>query len=202
MASEGELRQRQHTSQTPATTLTTPNQQAGPSPEAANVHDVRDPRQDLTLMIIVFACFTLMTSLFQTLDQGGIYFCTRALCALISFIFLVVALGHFLQPIEFVTGGIDLSTTGTSGLAEIRAYYFGTATLVSWLVGLKGAISTDVNDHNFALSAILVVLGGFAVARVYSRFKDGPADDPTATLIFASEIVGCIAAFGLRQGRA
>jgi sterol desaturase/sphingolipid hydroxylase (fatty acid hydroxylase superfamily) len=99
--------------------------------------------------------------------------------------------------------GLDFSKTPASGLAEIRAYYFGTMFVLATLLyrGVVGKATHRVRGLKIGGGT----LGLFALARVYSFFIDGPPENSHAEIMWAAEALGALAAFALwwlEEGRA
>ena len=109
----------------------------------------------------------------------------------LGLIFLLVAVVMLLAPERnLASDGISFDSFTIAGRAEVRAYYFGTALALAWIM-----MSADLS---LALQTIRVVLGGFASARVCGYAKDGVDANASLRLhqhcIFCVEVIGCATA--------
>ena len=118
----------------------------------------------------------------------------------LGLIFLLIAGVMLTIPDQnLASDGVDFNSFTIAGQAEVRAYYFGTALSLSWVM-----LTCELR---VALKAIQLVLGGFASSRVYTYYKDGVDADPSFRMhqhcVFAAEVGGCsLATFLLMSGAA
>ncbi len=97
------------------------------------------------------------------------------LCAGVAVVFAVVGPWVLYNPDAALRPhGIDLSHATTSARAEIRAYYAGTALVVAVLTGRGAAHGQhDLVALRMGLAVVLVLTGGFAMARLVAALTDG-----------------------------
>ena len=111
-------------------------------------------------------------------------------------IFALIAATMLTVPAMNLGGdGVDFEAINTAGKAEIRAWYFGTALVVTYACFFLHTKS--------ALAAVYVTLGGFWVARVVGYSLDGVDADPNLALrqhvVFAAEVAGSMIGFALHR---
>jgi hypothetical protein len=116
---------------------------------------------------------------------------TRMYLGLLSLLFGLLALLLLTDPVVALSDhAIDLSITPASGLAEIRAYYFGTMALVA-VIFTRGAHWNSCNGERMqGLMTATLLFGMFAGARVYSFHVDGPPNLGHSHLIWTAEVAG------------
>ena len=116
---------------------------------------------------------------------------------ILSVVFIVLAFNILLNPIEGLgEDGIDLSKTGPSGLAEIRAFYFGTLTTLGLIFMRYGALSSDPRDNILACYTAFEVLILFVAVRCFSYVVDGPPELTSAYAMWGAEVFGSVVSMG------
>ena len=105
---------------------------------------------------------------------------------------MLVVPQHCLTPV-----GVDYSSQGVAGRAELRAYYLGSALCISASF-FKSLLHPSADGLRWALVQGALVLGGFASSRVASYVQEGP--DPlqrAADVTFVVEVIGTVVALVL-----
>ena len=84
-------------------------------------------------------------------------------------------------------------------MAEIRAYYFGTMTVMA-IIFLRGGMRDSLQAHRKeALGVGFSLMTFFGSARIYSYIVDGPPELPYSYILWAAEwVVACISLGFLR----
>lgn len=127
------------------------------------------------------------------MSVSAITIVSRTYLSLLSLLFVGLACLLLIDPILALSDhAIDLSTTPASGLAEIRAYYFGTMALVA-IIFIRGAFwSSSCIDRMHGLITAALLFGMFAGARVYSLYVDGPTNWIHSDRVWTAEAIGTV----------
>jgi hypothetical protein len=107
---------------------------------------------------------------------------------LIGVVFTLIAATMLVVPAQNLQqDGVAFDTFPVAGKAEVRAYYCGTAAVVSYVCFCC--------ELSVAMRAIQIVLGGFWSARVVGYCVDGIDTNPDLRfhqhLVFSLEVLGC-----------
>lgn len=148
-------------------------------------------------MCVVCGCvaFHILFSFLSSFAATTMVF-TNFFTRLLGVIFALIATFMLLRPQMHLLGdGIRFDTFPVCGKAEVRAYYFGTALTVSYLI--------FTSEQAVALHIISLVLGGFASARVLGYVQDGVDADDSLRLhqhvVFGLEVTGTLIALFLQR---
>ena len=123
---------------------------------------------------------------------------SRISLGLLAAIFALLGIGILIDPQAVQEAhGLDFSTTPASGMAEIRAYYFGSLVTFSWLLsrGARGGSSLDERRLGLMIAAMVLLL--FVAGRLVSYVLDGPPRNRHAEVMWAAELIGGAAALAL-----
>jgi sterol desaturase/sphingolipid hydroxylase (fatty acid hydroxylase superfamily) len=114
----------------------------------------------------------------------------------LGLIFAFLACTLLLNPVgELARHGLDISAAPASGLAEIRAFYFGTMAALAVIMWLGAGGDAPARARGLLTAA--GVFGSFVGVRAFSYKVDGPPDNAHAHLMTAVEALGAAAALAL-----
>lgn len=117
----------------------------------------------------------------------------RGATGLLAFVYMALGAYTLVDPVQVLRAdGLDLSTTGAAGLAEVRAFYFGTLWMLGMSIGAYGALATEVEDHRKALKLGAGTMGCFVWARCYAYMADGSPDFLPSQVVWAAEYVALV----------
>lgn len=121
---------------------------------------------------------------------------SRLFLLILGLIFTYLSFYLLISPVEALSPhGLKLFDQPISGLAEIRAFYFGTMGLFAFQC-MRGAYwnSSDWERKNSLLLAF-TLLWLFVVARAYAYFVDGPPELQHAYSTWIVEVIGSSLSF-------
>ena len=144
---------------------------------------------------------TILSAVTQALPQpkppGYVGFLTLFIAGL-GCVFAGVAIQMLFVPQHCLTPlGVDYSSQGVSGRAELRAYYLGSSLCLSLSFFRSLLLPPSLDGLRWALIQGALVLGGFAASRVASYVQEGrDYDDPlrAADATFVVEVIGTVVA--------
>lgn len=134
------------------------------------------------------------------MTSGDTISLARRLLLVLAGVFAILAFRSLTNPVGSLSPqGIQLKYASGSAMAELRAFYFGTNSVIS-LIALRGgnAGSTEMQRTD-SLCIVGGLLGFFVLGRLYSWFADGAPELAISYALWGIEAIGAACCYYLQN---